>query len=118
MYDVTNSASLSQEAEYWIKDIEKNAPPHIIIGLAGNKCDMHERSEVNLEEVRNFTARHKINITNECSAKTDQGINEIFQKICQSIDENKERLKSEKGFNSGINIKLSGNDRRSTVPGK
>ena len=78
VYDVTNQASLSQEAEYWIKDIEKNAPPHIIIGLAGNKCDLHERSEVSLDDVRNFTGRHKISITNECSAKTDQGINEIF----------------------------------------
>jgi len=72
---------LSQEAEYWIKDIERNAPGHIILALAGNKSDLYERSEVSMEDVRSFTTKHKIDLSNECSAKNDQGINEIFQKI-------------------------------------
>ena len=58
-----------QEAEHWIKDIRQNAPGHIILALAGNKCDMLENQEISLEDTKQFTMKHGITVYNECSAK-------------------------------------------------
>ena len=80
-----------QEAEHWIKDIEANAPSNIILALAGNKCDMIENQEISLEDTKAFTMKHGIELYNECSAKQDLGINDIFMKIVTKIDENSEK---------------------------
>ena len=67
-----------RHAEYWVKDIRENAPDNCILALAGNKSDMYEKSQVSLTELQTFSMSHKIDIYNECSAKTNTGVTDIF----------------------------------------
>ena len=61
--------------------MKENAPSHVILALAGNKSDMYMNQEVSLAEGNNYMRKTGIDIFNECSAKKNSGINEIFQKI-------------------------------------
>ena len=60
--------------------------------------------------------KHKIELSNEASAKQNTGVNEIFQKIVQQIDAQKDYLKNNKGFR-GETVRL-GNDKNKGPPGK
>ena len=40
VFDVTSKQSLD-DAGKWVEDLRQYAPPHIILGLAGNKCDLY-----------------------------------------------------------------------------
>ena len=81
VYDITKKDTLFMEAEHWIKDIKANAPGHVIIALCGNKSDLYENQQVSLADLQLFSSKHGIDLSNEASAKTDSGVNEIFQKI-------------------------------------
>ena len=111
VYDITSRKSLEVEAEHWIRDLRENAPGHVIIGLAGNKSDMYKKQEVSLADLQAFANRHSITIFNETSAKKDTGINEIFQKLVQKIDENKEEIRKKQFRKGSDNIRL-GQDRQ------
>ena len=41
VYDVTRKDTLTDQAAYWLKDLRANAPTHCIVGIAGNKVDLH-----------------------------------------------------------------------------
>ena len=50
----------------------------MILALAGNKSDMYKNQEVNMADAQKYTSQNQIPIFNECSAKSNQGINEVF----------------------------------------
>ena len=78
VYDITKRNTLFGDAEHWIRDLRENAPGHIIIGLAGNKSDLYKKQEISLSELQQFASRHDIKLFNECSAKNDTGVSDIF----------------------------------------
>lgn len=57
VFDITQRSSLDS-AESWIKELKSQAPGHLIISLAANKCDLYAQEEVNLEKTREFALRH------------------------------------------------------------
>jgi len=61
VFDVTNRESLD-DAKKWIADLRQFAPPHIIIALAGNKCDLYSQEEVTIEDGKRFQEEHQIPI--------------------------------------------------------
>ena len=98
VYDITKKNTLYSEAEHWIKDVKANAPPHLIIGLCGNKSDLYQNQEVPLNELQQFASKHSIDVFNEASALNNTGINEIFQKIVQKIDEKRDHIANQHGL--------------------
>ena len=106
VYDITKRNSLFVEAEHWIKDLKENAPPNVIIGLVGNKSDLYKYQEISLAELQSFAQRHSITIQNEASAKLNTGINEIFQKVVQKIDEKKDEIAAKNIFKNQEKIRL------------
>ena len=114
VYDITKRDTLFHEAEHWIKDVRANAPPHIIIALCGNKSDLYQDQEVSLAELQQFASKHNIELFNEASALQNTGINEIFQKIVQKIDENKDTILNSRTNNTG-NIRIGG---EKALPGR
>ena len=114
VYDITKRDTLFHEAEHWIKDVRANAPPHVIIALAGNKSDLYKDQEVSLAELQQFASKHNIELFNEASALQNTGINEIFQKIVQKIDDTKEIIINSRTNNTG-NIRIGGEKQ---VPGR
>ena len=61
VYDVTSRESL-EDAKKWISDLRQYSPAQIVIGLAGNKCDLYSQEEVTLEEGKQFQDDHHIPI--------------------------------------------------------
>jgi Ras-related protein Rab-5C len=42
VFDLTNRQSL-EDARKWLADLREYAPSGIVIGLAGNKCDLYQQ---------------------------------------------------------------------------
>lgn len=88
VYDISSSASL-EKARSWIAELHRQADPSILIYLAGNKLDLAEGSgqgqrQVSKEEAEKFAQEEGL-LWSEVSAKTGQGIKEIFQTIAEKL---------------------------------
>ena len=46
VYDVTKATSL-EKAKTWVKELQRQANPNIVIALAGNKIDLVQNSTIN-----------------------------------------------------------------------
>jgi len=111
VYDITRKVSFDNMQNYWYNQLLENCGKDIVLGIAGNKCDLFESEEVDEKEAREFA--DKIGAIFELtSAQNNTGITEIFeqvghkyldpsfqQKIKQAEKEKKEEGKTE-------NIKL------------
>ena len=94
VFDVTNRESL-EDAKKWLADLRQYSQAHIVIGLAGNKCDLYEKEEVSLEEAKHFQEENKIDVFQQTSAKENIGIDELFKGLLEKIEINK-NLKKQK----------------------
>ncbi|PAV22676.1 GTP-binding RAB5 [Pyrrhoderma noxium] len=53
VYDITQRASL-EKARTWIRELQRQADPSIVITLCGNKLDLDERRQVTQEEAQKY----------------------------------------------------------------
>ena len=79
VYDITQSASL-EKARSWIRELQRQADPSIIIALCGNKSDLAARRQVSEEEARKYAEEEGL-MWGETSAKSGEGVSEIFTEI-------------------------------------
>lgn len=79
VYDITQSASL-EKARSWIRELQRQADPSIVIALCGNKSDLAARRQVTEEEAKKYADEEGL-MWAETSAKTGEGVNEIFTAI-------------------------------------
>lgn len=80
VYDITNQSSFTELSEYWTQQLMECGSENLIIGIAGNKCDMVNEERVNESEVKELAM--KIGATFQLtSAKTNIGIDTLFQKL-------------------------------------
>lgn len=82
VYDITSSTSLLK-ARSWIAELQRQADPGIVVCLAGNKSDLENRREVQREEAEAF-AKDEGLLFFECSAKSNEGVVEMFNAIGMS----------------------------------
>ena len=91
VYDITEKESFNAIKDYWYDKVKESCPKNIILGLAGNKCDLFEREEVTEEEGKEL-AKEMGAFFKLTSSKEKVGINELFQdigyKLLGSIDPN------------------------------
>ncbi|KXN89885.1 Vacuolar protein sorting-associated protein 21 [Leucoagaricus sp. SymC.cos] len=87
VYDVTKATSL-EKAKSWVKELQRQANPNIVIALAGNKVDLVQPSaslrQVPREEAQAYAQEAGL-LFFETSAKTGEGIVEIFTEIAKKI---------------------------------
>jgi Ras-related protein Rab-5C len=83
VYDITQSASL-EKARTWIRELQRQADPSIVIALCGNKLDLAARRQVTQEEAKKYAEEEGLMWT-ETSAKTGEGVTEIFTAIAQKL---------------------------------
>ena len=81
IYDITSADSYASAKE-WISEVRKNGKS--VIALVGNKLDKNEKRKVDLNEVKSYVEIEKF-IHAEISAKTGEGINELFQLVAEKI---------------------------------
>ena len=97
VYDITNRDSF-EHIQNWIQDVKDQSPKTVLIVLVGNKIDLEENRAVSYDEGSKFATKNGL-IFEETSAKTGQGIEEIFMKSAKEISKQMEKgvydLKSE-----------------------
>ena len=121
VYDITRKESFDNLRDYWYAQLQENGGKNLVLGVAGNKCDMYEKEAVPENEAREFAS--KINaIFSLTSAQNNTGINELFMdagnkyldpNFQQSINDG-----AEEGANDANNIRLDANKARTDVKGK
>ena len=113
VYDITRKDSFENLKEYWYTQLKENCDKNIVLGMAGNKCDLFEKEEVQESDAREFA--EKIGAMFELtSAQNNTGINDLFEKVgYKYLDPNfqdkKKQTEDEKEKEANQNIVLNGN---------
>ena len=83
IHDITNMKSLDQMLE-WIKIIREEVGD-IPIMLVGNKLDLAESREINIEEGIEIAKKYNLSSYKEISSKTGQNIERIFEDLTDIV---------------------------------
>ncbi|KAI8981177.1 GTP-binding protein RAB5 [Trametes punicea] len=83
VYDITQASSL-EKAKSWIRELQRQADPSIVIALCGNKLDLAARRQVSQEEAKKYADEEGL-MWGETSAKTGEGVSEIFTAIAKKL---------------------------------
>ena len=84
VYDVTSKDSFTHLSQ-WLQDLTNIKKEEVIFAVVGNKIDLEDKREVNVEEEQNYAKEHEF-LFAEISAKTGNGFSEkkkknLFEKI-------------------------------------
>lgn len=74
-------------AKTWVKELQRQASPNIVIALAGNKADLAAKRSVELDEAQAYAHENGL-LFMETSAKTAMNVNDIFLAIGELPDTN------------------------------
>ena len=80
MYDITNYSSLVN-IDDWLTIIRKKNVDLFPILVVGMKSDLNKQREVSSEEARKIVKSRKLDGDIECSAKTGENVEEIFETL-------------------------------------
>ncbi|KCV69358.1 Ras-like protein Rab-5A, variant [Fonticula alba] len=83
VYDISDASTFTR-AKSWVRELQRQAPPNIIIALAGNKLDLSHSRQVSEEEASAYAAENKLLFV-EASAKTDANVKLIFTRVAEAI---------------------------------
>jgi len=89
VYDVTSTDTFAR-AKTWVKELQRQANPNIVIALAGNKADLASKRTVDQEEASAYAEDNGL-LFMETSAKTAKNVNEIFLAIAKKLPKNDQR---------------------------
>lgn len=79
VYDITSADTFSR-AKTWVKELQRQANPNIVIALVGNKLDLDTKRAVTEEEATAYAEENSL-LFLEASAKSGINVNEIFNEI-------------------------------------
>eukprot|EP00117_Sycon_ciliatum_P038346 scpid79811/ scgid28511/ Ras-related protein Rab-5C len=83
VFDITNVDTFGR-AKNWVRELQRQANPNIVIALAGNKADLASKRTVDLEEAQAYADDNGL-LFMETSAKTATNVNEIFLAIAKKL---------------------------------
>ncbi|XP_068610859.1 ras-related protein Rab-5C-like [Brachionichthys hirsutus] len=83
VYDITNADTFTR-AKTWVKELQRQASPNIVIALAGNKADIANKRAVELQEAHAYADDNSL-LFMETSAKTAKNVNEVFMAIAKKL---------------------------------
>ena len=109
VYDIRRKSSFESIQNYWYEQLKDSGEENMIIGIAGNKCDLFGEEDVDEEEVKKFAksigAVFKLTSCKECI-----GIDELFEECGRKYLEVNNLLGSEnKSKSDKGKVKLSEN---------
>ena len=79
VFDITNKGTF-ELLEIWLDELKDTNKADISKVLIGNKCDLTNERQVDIEEAKNLAKKINCNYY-EASAKTGQNINEALEKL-------------------------------------
>ena len=77
VYSIDSKESFNH-METWLKEVKLQSNPDIKIFLIGNKADLEEQREVQLDEAKHFQEENDIHYFSESSAKTGLNAQQVF----------------------------------------
>ncbi|XP_043233545.1 ras-related protein Rab-5B-like [Amphibalanus amphitrite] len=83
VYDIQSQDTFAR-AKTWVKELQRQASPNIVIALAGNKADLANKRMVEYEEAQAYAEDNGL-LFMETSAKTAMNVNEIFLAIAKKL---------------------------------
>jgi GTPase SAR1 family protein len=83
VYDITSIESF-ERAQAWVKELQRQGSPNIVVALAGNKLDRQEARQVETTNAQAYAKDNGI-LFMETSAKTAVNVNELFLAIAQKL---------------------------------
>ncbi|XP_065888607.1 ras-related protein Rab-5B-like [Dysidea avara] len=83
VYDITNQDTFAR-AKTWVKELQRQASPNIVIALSGNKADMSSKRMVEYDEAQSYAEENSL-LFMETSAKTAMNVNEMFLAIAKKL---------------------------------
>lgn len=83
VYDLSNKETF-QKAQTWVKELQRQASPSIVIALAGNKLDLAQKRQVSYEEAKAYADECGL-LFMETSAKTAANVMDIFTSIAKKL---------------------------------
>ena len=109
VYDISNEKTF-ESVKSWLEDIRNQSPKSVLLILVGNKIDLSDKRVISFDKGNEFAIKNGLMFA-ETSAKTGEGVEEIFRKsvedISKKISENFYDLNSEL-----CGIKKSNNNNR------
>ena len=103
VYDITNADTFSR-AKVWVKELQRQAAPNIVIALAGNKADLDAKRQIEVADAQTYAEENGL-IFMETSAKTAVNVNDIFMAIARKLPKNQDSSTSGGGrVNNGGSI--------------
>ena len=90
-YDITNESSFSS-IEFWIQELKyKVENENMILCLVGNKCDVNSNErKITTQKGKNFAQDNNM-IFFETSAKTGEGVKDLFVTIANKVYEQQKK---------------------------
>ncbi|KRX06787.1 P-loop containing nucleoside triphosphate hydrolase [Pseudocohnilembus persalinus] len=85
VYDITKKQTFN-DLDKWIKSIRDYSGPQCQIVLVGNKCDMENLRQVEVDEAQQFAEQNNFSFI-ETSAYDGTNIEEVFEIIFQEIQD-------------------------------
>mmetsp|Transcript_23441 Transcript_23441/g.79781 ORF Transcript_23441/g.79781 Transcript_23441/m.79781 type:complete len:203 (-) Transcript_23441:2305-2913(-) len=83
VYDITNQDSFAR-AKSWVRELQRQGNPSLVMALAGNKADLAEKRAVEVEEAQQYADENGIFFM-ETSAKASTNVYELFALIAQKL---------------------------------
>lgn len=80
VYDITRKETFDNLKNFWYSQLKENSGDSVVLGVAGNKCDLYENEEVKEADARQF-AEEIGAIFELTSAQNNTGINELFFEV-------------------------------------
>ncbi|KAH8922622.1 ras-domain-containing protein [Atractiella rhizophila] len=83
VYDITSPSSLTK-AQSWIRELQRQADPNILVCLAGNKLDLQAHRSISTTEAEQYAQSEGL-LFFECSAKSGENVHAIFESLAKKL---------------------------------
>ena len=118
VYDISRKPTF-ENVDKWIGELKTNASEEVLIMLVGNKSDLEDKREVQIDEVKKKAEQYKIAFC-ETSALEGKNIEQAFDSLIDEIAKKveKEKLSEVKVIKESIPITLETNEKKEKDNGK
>jgi len=96
VYDITSQDSFHR-AKSWVKELQRQGSPDVVIALAGNKIDRDEDREVPAADAKQYADDNSLYFI-ETSAKTNVNVRELFLAIARQLPKENNNDANDNGF--------------------